>query len=90
LEKEAEKRGYKFRVTHAQAKLEQQLVDVEDMVAQKPAIVILGPIDVEGSAEKIHGGGGRPLHDVVRLSIYLVPTLCVGTLFPAAINMNSG
>jgi ABC-type sugar transport system substrate-binding protein len=53
LEKEAEKRGYKFRVTHAQAKIEKQLADVEDMVAQKPDILILGPIDVEGSAEAL-------------------------------------
>jgi ribose transport system substrate-binding protein len=51
LKKEADKRGYKFRVAHAQAKIEKQLADVEDMVAQKPDILILGPIDVEGSAE---------------------------------------
>jgi len=50
MEKEAKKRGYKFTVVHAQAKIEKQLADVEDLVAQKPDILILGPIDVKGSA----------------------------------------
>ncbi len=50
LEKEANKRGYQFRVTHAQAKLEKQIADVEDIVVQKPDFLILGPIDREGSA----------------------------------------
>jgi len=53
LEKEAEKRGIDFRVTHAQAKIEKQIADVEDLVAQKPDVLILGPIDVEGSAEAL-------------------------------------
>ena len=53
LKKEAKKRGHKFRVTHAQAKLEKQIADVEDMVAQKPDILVLGPIDREGSAEAL-------------------------------------
>jgi ABC-type sugar transport system substrate-binding protein len=53
MAKEAEKRGYEFRVTHAQAKIEKQIADVEDLVAQKPDILILGPIDVEGSAEAL-------------------------------------
>jgi len=53
LEKEAEKRGYNFRVTHAQAKLEKQIADVEDIVALKPDYLILGPIDREGSADAL-------------------------------------
>ncbi len=53
LEKEAEKRGYQFRVTHAQAKLEKQIADVEDIVAQKPDFLILGPIDRDGSADAL-------------------------------------
>ncbi len=53
LEKEAKKRGYDFRVTHAQAKLEKQIADVEDIVAQKPDFLILGPIDREGSADAL-------------------------------------
>jgi len=53
LEKEAEKRGHTFRVTHAQAKIEKQIADVEDIVAQKPDFLILGPIDTEGSAEAL-------------------------------------
>jgi ribose transport system substrate-binding protein len=53
LEKEAEKRGYNFRVTHAQAKLEKQIADVEDIVAQKPDYLVLGPIDREGSADAL-------------------------------------
>lgn len=53
LEKEAGKRGYQFRVTHAQAKLEKQIADVEDIVAQKPDFLILGPIDREGSADAL-------------------------------------
>ncbi len=50
MEKEAKKRGYNFRVTHAQAKIEKQISDVEDIVSQKPDYLILGPIDTEGSA----------------------------------------
>ena len=50
MEKEAKKRGYNFRVTHAQAKIEKQISDVEDIVGQKPDYLILGPIDTEGSA----------------------------------------
>lgn len=53
LEKEAEKRGYNFRVTHAQAKLEKQIADVEDIVALRPDYLILGPIDREGSADAL-------------------------------------
>ena len=53
LEKEAGQRGYSFRVTHAQAKIEKQIADVEDIVAQKPDLLILGPIDTEGSAEAL-------------------------------------
>lgn len=53
MEKEAKKRGYNFRVTHAQAKIEKQIADVEDIVAQKPDYLILGPIDTEGSAEAL-------------------------------------
>ena len=53
MEKEAKKRGYNFRVTHAQAKIEKQIADVEDIVAQKPDYLVLGPIDTEGSAEAL-------------------------------------
>jgi len=53
LEKEAGNRGYSFRVTHAQAKIEKQIADVEDIVAQKPDYLILGPIDREGSASAL-------------------------------------
>jgi ABC-type sugar transport system substrate-binding protein len=51
MDKEAAKRGYKYKVAHAQAKIEKQLADVEDIVAQKPDILVLGPVDVQGSAE---------------------------------------
>ena len=50
LEKEAKKRWYKYRVTHAQSKVEKQLADVEDMIVLKPDILVLGPVDVVGSA----------------------------------------
>lgn len=50
LEKEAKKRGYRFRVTHAQAKVEKQIADVQDIVVQKPDYLILGPIHTDGSA----------------------------------------
>jgi galactofuranose transport system substrate-binding protein len=50
MEKEAKKRGYAFTVVHAQAKVEKQIADVEDLVAKKPDVLILGPIDVKGSA----------------------------------------
>ncbi len=53
LKKEAKRRGYRFRVTHAQAKLEKQIADVEDIVARKPDFLILGPIDREGSADAL-------------------------------------
>jgi len=50
MDKEAKKRNYNFRVTHAQGKLVRQISDVEDIVAQKPDYPVLGPIDREGSA----------------------------------------
>jgi ribose transport system substrate-binding protein len=50
LEKEAEKRGYNFSVTHAQSDAAKQIDDVEDIVAQKPDYLILGPKDVKASA----------------------------------------
>jgi len=50
LEKEAKARGCKFRVTHAQAKIEKQISDVEDIVSEKPDYLVLGPIDTKGSA----------------------------------------
>src|SRR6185436_17862669 len=50
LEREAQKRGYAFSVKHADAKVEKQIADVEELVARKPDILILGPIDVKGSA----------------------------------------
>ncbi len=53
LEKEAEKRGYLFRVTHAQGKIDRQIADVEDIVADKPDFLILGPITPDGSAEAL-------------------------------------
>ena len=53
LEKEAKARGYQFRVTHAEAKLEKQIADVEDIVARKPDYLILGPIDRDGSADAL-------------------------------------
>ena len=53
LEKEAKKRGYNFRVSHAQSKIEKQIADVEDIVAQSPDYLILGPIDTEGSASAL-------------------------------------
>ncbi|MHC5059282.1 MAG: ABC transporter substrate-binding protein [Planctomycetota bacterium] len=53
LEDEAKDRGYNFRVTHAQARVEKQIADVEDIVAQKPDYLVLGPIDTEGSADAL-------------------------------------
>jgi ABC-type sugar transport system substrate-binding protein len=50
MEKEAEKRGYKLTIAHAQAKVDKQVADVESLVAQKPDVLILGPIDLNGSA----------------------------------------
>jgi len=63
LEKEAKKRGYQLRVRHAQAKIEKQLSDVEDIVSRKPDYLILGPIDTKGSAGalKIAKNGGVPV-----------------------------
>lgn len=53
LEKEAKKRGFNFRVTHAQAKVEKQIADVEDIVVQKPDYLILGPVETKGSADAL-------------------------------------
>ncbi len=53
LEKESEKRGYNFRVAHAQGKIDRQINDVEDIIAQKPEFLILGPISRDGSAEAL-------------------------------------
>jgi ABC-type sugar transport system substrate-binding protein len=50
LKKEAEKRGYNFSVTHAQSDAARQIDDVEDIVAQKPDYLILGPKKVKASA----------------------------------------
>jgi ABC-type sugar transport system substrate-binding protein len=50
LEKEAKKRGYQLRVRHAQARIDKQISDVEDIVTGKPDYLILGPIDTKGSA----------------------------------------
>jgi len=63
LEKEAKKRGYQLRVRHAQAKIEKQIADVEDIVASKPDFLILGPIDTKGSAGalQIAKNGGVPV-----------------------------
>ncbi|MBT3200838.1 MAG: substrate-binding domain-containing protein [Phycisphaerales bacterium] len=54
LETEAEKRGYKLRVRHAQAKIEKQIADVEDIVSGQPDYLILGPIDTKGSARALN------------------------------------
>jgi ABC-type sugar transport system substrate-binding protein len=63
LETEAEKRGYQLRVRHAQAKIEKQISDVEDIVSRKPDFLILGPIDTKGSAAalQIAKNGGVPV-----------------------------
>ena len=53
LKKEAEKRGYGFSVTHAQSNTAKQLSDVEDIIAQKPDFLILGPKDTEASADAL-------------------------------------
>ena len=50
LEAEAEKNGYEYRVAHAQSKIDRQIADVEDLVAEKPDFLILGPITPDGSA----------------------------------------
>jgi ABC-type sugar transport system substrate-binding protein len=50
MDREAKKRGYRFTVVDAQAKIDKQLADVEDLVARKPDVLILGPIDMKGSA----------------------------------------
>ncbi len=53
LEAEAKIRGYKLRVAHAQGKVDRQIADVEDLVAEKPDFLILGPITPDGSAEAL-------------------------------------
>ena len=53
MEKEAKKRNCDFRVTHAQAKVDKQISDVEDIVVLKPDYLVLGPIDREGSADAL-------------------------------------
>ncbi len=53
MEKEAQQRDCNFRVTHAQAKLDKQISDVEDIVVLKPDYLVLGPIDREGSADAL-------------------------------------
>jgi len=50
LERAANERGYKFEVAHAEASVEKQISDVEDLVVKQPDILVIGPIDVEGSA----------------------------------------
>jgi len=50
LKAEAAKRGYRFHVTHAQSDAAKQIDDVEDIIAQQPDYLILGPKDVEASA----------------------------------------
>lgn len=63
LEKEARKRGYQLRVRHAQARIDKQISDVEDIVTGKPDYLILGPIDTKGSAGalQIAKNGGVPV-----------------------------
>ena len=53
LKAEAEKRGYVYSVTHANQNTVKQLSDVEDIVTQKPAFLILGPKDTNASAEAL-------------------------------------
>jgi ribose transport system substrate-binding protein len=53
LKKEAEKRGYSLSVTHAASNTAKQLADVEDIVAQKPDFLILGPKDTKASADAL-------------------------------------
>ncbi|NQT37017.1 MAG: substrate-binding domain-containing protein [Planctomycetes bacterium] len=50
LETEAGERGYQYRVANAQGKIGQQIADVENIVADKPEFLILGPITPDGSA----------------------------------------
>jgi ABC-type sugar transport system substrate-binding protein len=50
LEKAAIDRGYIFEVAHAEASVQKQISDVEDLVVKNPDILVLGPIDMEGSA----------------------------------------
>ena len=63
LEAEAKRRGYQLRVRHAQAKIEKQISDVEDIVSRRPDFLILGPIDTKGSAGalQIAKNGGVPV-----------------------------
>jgi len=63
LENEAKKRGYTLRVRHAQAKIDKQISDVEDIISRKPDYLILGPIDTKGSAGalQIAKNGGVPV-----------------------------
>lgn len=53
LGKEAEQRGYQLLVAHAQGKTDTQIADVEDLVAEKPDFLILGPITPDGAAEAL-------------------------------------
>ncbi|MDP7287496.1 MAG: substrate-binding domain-containing protein [Phycisphaerae bacterium] len=53
LKKEAQKRGYSLSVTHAAGNTSKQLADVQDIVAQKPSFLILGPKDTNASADAL-------------------------------------
>ena len=53
LEAEATKRGYSFRVAHAQGQVGKQSADVKDLVAQKPDFLILDPVDIKASADAL-------------------------------------
>ncbi len=53
MKKEAKKRGYKFRVTYANSDVGKQIADVEDIVAQNPDFLLLGPVEREGSAKAL-------------------------------------
>jgi len=53
LETEAKNNGYQYRVAHAEGKIDRQIADVEDIVADQPDFLILGPITPDGSAEAL-------------------------------------
>ena len=53
LKKEAQKRGYSLSVTHAAGNTSKQLADVQDIIAQKPSFLILGPKDTNASADAL-------------------------------------
>jgi galactofuranose transport system substrate-binding protein len=53
LKKEARKRGYSLSVTHAAGNTSKQLADVQDIIAQKPDFLILGPKDTNASADAL-------------------------------------